>query len=268
MQQSHNVLGTLLEQYTALFDFAPVRYVTLDRDGRTLNINLAGAGLVGMARSRINKLFFTRFVAEEDQSLFAEFLEKVFSEHAGKTTCELRLAKEVRATFFVQMEALANGSGLECLVAITDITELQLEKQKFQIVADNTYDWEFWINPRGTFIYNSPACLRITGYDPALFLKDSKLFARIIHPDDQSIFTRHRHRFAQAGLADEVDFRIISADGQFRWIAHACRPVYDRQGNFLGTRGSNRDITERKLVEKILLARLRISDYMFSRSID
>jgi len=106
-----------------------------------------------MARSRINKLFFARFVAEEDQPLFAAFLEKVFSEQAGKTACELRLVKEGRAPLFVQLEALANGSGLECQVAITDVSELRLEEQKYRIVADNTYDWELWNAPRGTFIY-------------------------------------------------------------------------------------------------------------------
>jgi PAS domain S-box-containing protein len=268
MQQSQQNLEQLLEQYTMLYDFAPIGYVTLDREGRILNINLAGADLVGMVRSRIKKMLFARFVAEEEQPLFTDFLEKVFSEWAGKTTCELRLVKEGRKTKFVQMEALAKGSGLECRIAITDVTELRLEEQKYHIVADNTYDWEFWIAPIGTFIYNSPACLRITGYDPALFLKESELFARIIHPDDKDFFTRHQNEFAQAGLANEVDFRITRADGEIRWLAHACRPVYDRQGNFLGTRGSNRDITERKLVEMIMQARLRISDCIFERSID
>ncbi len=252
LQQSHDAQKLLLEQYTALFDFAPVGYVSLDRDSRIITINLAGASLLGAARSRIKKTLLTQYVAKEDQALLASFLEKAFCQHSRKTSCELRLFKEGRETIYVQMEALAKGSGLECLVAITDVTELRLEEQKFHIVADNTYGWEYWISPEGEFIYNTPSCRRITGYDPAVFMKDPGWLVRIIHPNDQTIFARHMHEFAHAGKTDEVDFRIIRADGEIRWISSACRPVHDRHGKLLGIRGSNRDITKRKQAEVTL----------------
>ncbi len=44
-----------------------------------------------------------------------------------------------------------------------------------------------------------------------------------------------------------MQFRIQRRDGKIRWIEHACQPVYDDQGQPLGLRASNRDITERKL---------------------
>ena len=47
----------------------------------------------------------------------------------------------------------------------------------------------------------------------------------------------------------EVEFRITRPDGSYRWLAHACQPVFDEQGRFLGRRGSNRDITIRKEAE-------------------
>ena len=47
----------------------------------------------------------------------------------------------------------------------------------------------------------------------------------------------------------ELQFRIQRRDGKIRWIEHACQPVYDDQGNPLGFRASNRDITERKQAE-------------------
>ncbi|UCE48399.1 MAG: PAS domain-containing protein, partial [Phycisphaerales bacterium] len=50
----------------------------------------------------------------------------------------------------------------------------------------------------------------------------------------------------------EVQFRIRTKDGEVRWIGHACRPVLGNQGEFLGFRASNRDITDRKQVEEAL----------------
>ena len=43
-----------------------------------------------------------------------------------------------------------------------------------------------------------------------------------------------------------LEFRIRTKDGRIRWIEHVCRKVTGREGEFLGVRGSNRDITRRK----------------------
>ena len=49
--------------------------------------------------------------------------------------------------------------------------------------------------------------------------------------------------------AQEIQFRIRTRDGEVRWIDHVCQPVNDEQGQFLGVRASNRDVTERKTAE-------------------
>ena len=41
---------------------------------------------------------------------------------------------------------------------------LRISEEKYRIVADNTYDWEFWRGPDGRFVYVSPSCERITGH--------------------------------------------------------------------------------------------------------
>ncbi len=121
--------------------------------------------------------------------------------------------------------------------------------QKYRVIADNTYDWEFWIGPDAQFIYSSPSCERITGYLADEFETDATLFYRLIHPKDLPYVAEHMNRTKyEAGLA-EIEFRIIRRDGSERWIALAFQPVYDEESRFRGTRGSNRDITERKQTE-------------------
>jgi PAS domain S-box-containing protein len=46
-----------------------------------------------------------------------------------------------------------------------------------------------------------------------------------------------------------VEFPIITKNGEERWIAHHCSPVFDETGNYAGRRGNNRDITKRKQAE-------------------
>jgi PAS domain S-box-containing protein len=129
---------------------------------------------------------------------------------------------------------------------------LRQSEMKYRIVADNTYDWEWWLGPEGRFAHVSPSCKGITGYDPEEFLKDPDLIFRIIYPEDKPIFMNHQNEVDNKQTGGEVEFRIVRPDGSHRWIFHACQPVFDDHGNFLGHRGSNRDTTERKLAQEAL----------------
>jgi len=130
----------LLEEYKDLYDFAPVGYLSLNREGRILKSNLAGALLLGLSRSQIDRQPLARFVARQDHPLLASYLQEVFQQLAGKTTCELKLVTEGRATIFAQLEARASGSSRQCLVALTDVTKLRHEEQKLQVVAHSLED--------------------------------------------------------------------------------------------------------------------------------
>lgn len=62
--------------------------------------------------------------------------------------------------------------------------------------------------------------------------------------------------------------RIINAAGEIRWQRWTQRGIYDADGNLLEYQAVGFDITERKLAELIMQARLRISDYQFEHSLD
>ena len=136
---------------------------------------------------------------------------------------------------------------------IHDITERALAEQalraseiKYRIVADNTFDWEFWQAADGQFLYSSPSCARITGHTADEFLRDGQLLMEIIHPDDRAAFKRHKTHVSLRQVPDTVEFRIVMPDGSIRWLEHACQPVFDADEQYRGTRGSNRDVTEHK----------------------
>lgn len=83
-------------------------------------------------------------------------------------------------------------------------------------------------------------------------MADPDLIYRITHQDDKMQLKNHRHETLQEMNSGALQFRIIRKDGTFRWIDHVCQPVFDNKGHFLGTRGSNRDVTNRKLTEEAL----------------
>ena len=129
---------------------------------------------------------------------------------------------------------------------------LRASETRYRIVADNTYDWEYWVSAEGRFLYTSPSCQRITGYAASEFETNPKLLSHIIHPADLTQFEAHLERDQIKSGPSELELRIIHRDGTTRWIGHLCQPVFDAQGLFLGRRGSNRDITYRKKAETAL----------------
>ncbi len=136
--------------------------------------------------------------------------------------------------------------------------ELKNSEERFRTLANFTYDWEYWLSPDGNYVYISPSCERITGYSSDDFQKAPELLERIVHVDDRAAVTRHlREEPIEGSVVDPVTFRIITRDGEERWLEHVCQPVYNSRGEYLGRRGSNRDITERRRAEEALEAQVK-----------
>ena len=124
LRQAEERLGQLLEQYTELYDFAPVGYFTLNSDGVISASNLAGATLLGLDRSRLIGRSFLPFVAPQYRPDFTSFLGKVIAD-MGKEELELGLAplQEGNPHPFVKIEAVTDSTGDRCRVAVIDITK-------------------------------------------------------------------------------------------------------------------------------------------------
>jgi PAS domain S-box-containing protein len=130
--------------------------------------------------------------------------------------------------------------------------EVRRSEERFRTVADFTYDWEYWVDPQGNYLYVSPACERITGYSAAAFMDAPALFEKIIHPDDYEKVMTHWREELDSPAVRSLEFRIVTRDGAVRWIEHLCQTVYDDEEHSLGVRASNRDITQRKQTEQVL----------------
>jgi PAS domain S-box-containing protein len=122
LRQAHTEVRTLMARYIDLFDFAPTGYLTLDREGAIRQVNLNGARLLGVERSRLLKQRFGLFVAEGDRRAFSDFLEKVFASEANEC-CEVTLPQEGHHLLFVRIEGTRSADGQECRAAVLDLTE-------------------------------------------------------------------------------------------------------------------------------------------------
>jgi len=84
-------------------------------------------------------------------------------------------------------------------------------------------------------------------------MKNSGWVSDMIHATDREQFLRHLKEELTSVKAFQQELRIIRKDGKIRWIRHICEPVYGPNGEWLGRRYSNRDISNRKFSENALM---------------
>lgn len=139
--------------------------------------------------------------------------------------------------------------------------DLNNSEERFRTVADYTYDWEYWASPEGKLLYMTPSCERVTGYTAEEFMNDPALMLACVHPDDNEKLTNHLEYMGVESAPHHCDFRIITKNGETRWISHSCQAAYDSKGNYCGRRASNHDISGRKELSIALQdSRQRLAD--------
>ena len=136
LQQARDELEVGLERYTDLYDFAPVGYVTLDREGTIHEANLASTTLLGVERAYLIKRTFGQFISADGRPAFNAFLTRVFGSKV-RESCEVTLLKEGQPAAEVRIEATVVASGRECRAVLEDISERKhAEAERERVIQD------------------------------------------------------------------------------------------------------------------------------------
>jgi signal transduction histidine kinase len=122
------------EKYTELYDFAPNAYFTLTKNAEIVELNLAGAKMLGKERSQRQNNHFGLFVSNGSKAVFNHFIEKVFESFTTEN-CEVTLTTIDNSILNVYLTGIARENENHCFVMATDIThrkqmELELMHEK------------------------------------------------------------------------------------------------------------------------------------------
>ncbi len=124
LRQAQAETRQALQRYTDLFEFAPVGYLNLDREGRIVCVNVAGAALLGAAPAALVGSRWLDFVKLEARQRAADLLTQAFATHR-RLSSELPLlsGNPLHPQLQVQMEVMSDAAGLTQRAVLVDITE-------------------------------------------------------------------------------------------------------------------------------------------------
>jgi PAS domain S-box-containing protein len=254
--KAYDSLDKALVQYAELYDFAPVGYVTFDRNGIIRNVNYTCANLLGIERIELPQLIgrdFCRHVAPEDRPAFNAFLDKVYRSHS-KEECEARLQNDKH----VRIEAVTAKSGKECRAILFDITErkraeeaLRESEQRFKNLVETTSDWVWEVNGQGCYTYVSPKIKELLGYEPEEVIGKTP-FDFMPGGEAERLKLFFKEKATRCESFQAVENINIRKDGSQVILETSGVPIFDGTGAFCGYRGIDRDITEREAIKEEL----------------
>jgi diguanylate cyclase (GGDEF)-like protein/PAS domain S-box-containing protein len=252
LQQARKTADTALQQYTELYDFAPVGYFTLGRDALIRRVNLAGAGLLGIERSKLMSRHFGFFLDEDNRPAFIALLDRVFAAQ-GKQSSELSMSVQGGITRFVHVEAVADASGQSCQVVMADITERKLNEEALEIAASVHQaigEAVMIADANNRIIAINPAFTRITGYTPHDAIGERTDLLKSGR-QDKSFYQTLWHALESTGhWQGEIWNRRKNGEIYPEWLS--IHSIYDQNGGVMRRVAMFSDITDKKRAEETI----------------
>ncbi|SPF39233.1 putative Histidine kinase [Syntrophobacter sp. SbD1] len=111
-------------RYVDLYDFAPVGYITFDKDGLILQANMTAATQLGIERGYLINKPIWLYAPGADRDVIHAHFKKVFNTRE-RQTCEVRLRAKGGVDFYARLESIfigdSDGMG-RCRTSIIDIS--------------------------------------------------------------------------------------------------------------------------------------------------
>lgn len=126
-------------KYFELYNLAPVGYFTLDENGLILDVNIAGAALLGTERKNLINKAFVRCIIKDYRNDFYHAVNDDL-ESGMKKVIELQLQKLNNKPFYAYLEIInipdTNGDLLESRITVTNIDELKNKEKELKDYQD------------------------------------------------------------------------------------------------------------------------------------
>ncbi len=137
LRSAHAALEESRARYLSLYEFAPVGYLTLTREGLIVEINLTGATLLGMDRNQLITHQFATLVTNKDGDRWYLFFQQLIHNNA-EHDIELELLRGNNSPFYAQLHCKLitdNDKFTTIRVTLTDVTHRKRIELVLSIVS-------------------------------------------------------------------------------------------------------------------------------------
>jgi PAS domain S-box-containing protein len=159
---------------------------------------------------------------------------------------------------------IRDGEPVGTVVEVRDVTEEKRAQQaiiesekRFRSLADSAPIMIWVTDAQGKVEYLNETFHEFTGLSPEQDL--NTVWLEAVHADDRAYFSEVFQAALRYKRKFEVEYRLLNAHGEYRWLLSTGKPRGEVDGTCIGMIGSSIDITERRQareeLERLVTAR-------------
>jgi PAS domain S-box-containing protein len=244
-------------RFRTAFDEAAVGMAIVAQDGRFTRVNEALCELVGYSRDELTQMSVRDLTHPDDRDANRVNVRRLLAGEASTFRMEKRyVRKDGRAVWILVNVSLVrddDGAPRYFVAEMQDISErkhhedeLRESEERFRAAADSAPVMIWMSEADGSPAFFNRGWLEFTGHTMEQALDIPWLG---VHPDDVPDGERIYRVALTSRTGYEAEYRMLRADGEYRWVVDRAAPRLLADGTFGGLTGIVVDITERKLVE-------------------
>jgi len=240
-------------EFQSVFENALDAILILDDEAICREANPAAESLFGAARPALIGYPISHFYKNSDR--FRESWQTLLTQKFQQGDAEL--IKDDFSSLFVEYTAKADCLPGQHVVILRDVTErrraqmsLLESEERFQQMANNIQEifWMIDVETKKALFVNS-AYETITGHSCESLHENPTSYKELIHAEDRVHVLSKLDEATQTGHFNER-FRIVSGQGEIRWVWVRGFPVRDAEGKIRRLVGTALEITAQKQAEE------------------
>ncbi len=245
------------EKQQAILETALDGFWMCNLEGKILEVNESYCKITGYTREELLEMSIQDIEAVEKPGETGQHIKKIVENGSDRFETQHKRKDGKIIDIEISVNYLNIDEGQLC-VFVRDITErrqaeeaLKEREKRFSDIVENTLEWIWEVDTKGKYIYSNPVVEKILGYKSEEIL-EKHFYDFFLSEERKELKKAVFEAFAQKQPIKEFINRNRCRDGKTVELLTSGVPVIDEEGNLLGYRGVDTDITERKRAEEAL----------------
>jgi PAS domain S-box-containing protein len=265
-KKAENALRESEEKYRGILENMSEVYYEVDLNGDFIFFNDAGCDVLGYSREECSGMNFRKYMDRKNAKIIFGLFHRIYSGEIEKSLLYYEIIRkngEIRTmegSVMLIRDSAGNPSGFRGVNR--DVTErkkaeeeLRLAEARYRSIFANSLDGIFQTTPEGRILIANPAAARIFGYDsPEEVIRTVKDLTGDLYADPERRIDFKQLMFDN-GFVKDFECRAYKKDRSVIDVSINAQVIRDKGGNALYYEGVLEDITEKKRVKDLKIAK-------------